>query len=149
MGGAAVLPVLVPPWNRIAPELLDGLPGAGFCGISGLAPRAGAAADAAGLVRADVHVDLIDWRAGRAAKPAAAVAAELAAALAAARRSRRPAAIGVLSHHLAFDEDAWRVFDESVTCVTKHPAAGWYPADRLFAPGRRPAASPRVEVKGK
>ncbi len=61
--GARALPLLVPPWNRIAPEFLPLLPLHGIAGLSAIPPR-GRREVPAGLAMADVHVDRrrVAWR---------------------------------------------------------------------------------------
>src|SRR5262249_34562391 len=54
------IPVLVPPWHQIAPELVPMLPGIGFRGLSNLGWRPRHLVTA-GLVQANVHVDPIAW----------------------------------------------------------------------------------------
>jgi hypothetical protein len=103
--GAKALPVLVPPWNRIAPPLVPTLPEIGFRGLStfGARPRP---EPVRGLRQVNTHVDLIDWRGGRGFVGTASALDSLVRALEAARkRDREP--IGILSHHLAMDEGAW------------------------------------------
>ena len=53
------LPVLVPPWNRIAPALVPALPEIGFSGLSTFAARR-RAEPVRGLRQINTHVDLID-----------------------------------------------------------------------------------------
>ncbi|MBN9488178.1 MAG: polysaccharide deacetylase family protein [Alphaproteobacteria bacterium] len=103
--GPRALPVLVPPWNRIAPALVPTLPEIGFCGLStfGRHPRAEAVR---GLRQVNTHVDLIDWKGHRGFVGTEAALATLVMALGAARSaSEEP--IGMLSHHLAMDEAGW------------------------------------------
>ena len=58
--GDRALPVLVPPWNRIAPGLLPTLPEIGFRGLSTFGPRRRIRL---GLLReVNTHVDLLDWK---------------------------------------------------------------------------------------
>jgi hypothetical protein len=61
--GSRVLPVLVPPWNRIAAGLVEGLPAIGFAACRPFGP---AAPDAApGLRHVNPQIDPIDWRGSR------------------------------------------------------------------------------------
>jgi hypothetical protein len=100
-------PLLVPPWNRICDAVAAGLPGIGLAWLSTYAGHDAAAA-VPGLGQLNCHVDLSDWRGGRAGKPWPVVAGDLARALEAARHDGgRP--VGVLSHHLAHDKTAWTV----------------------------------------
>jgi hypothetical protein len=113
------LPVLVPPWNRIAPHLLPLLPELGFAGLSGLGPRQ-RQNPMPGLRQNNVHIDPIDWRGGQGPPGAfAGTEAALTAAVAhlAARRTG-PAdseeATGLMTHHLAQDEDTWRFIEHFI-----------------------------------
>src|SRR5262245_24753752 len=54
--GAAALPMLVPPWNRIDPALLPSLAGIGFTAVSAFGR-----AKTAPIRTLNTHVDLIDW----------------------------------------------------------------------------------------
>jgi hypothetical protein len=103
--GPRALPILVPPWNRIAPGLVPALPEIGFTGLStfGRRPRAEAAK---GLRQVNTHLDLIDWQGERGFVGEEAALGVLVAALHDARcASNEP--VGVLSHHLAMDEAGW------------------------------------------
>ena len=62
--GSRVLPVLVPPWNRIAPALVPTLPEIGYRGLSAFGPRA-APRPGPGLLQVNTHIDLIDWKTRR------------------------------------------------------------------------------------
>src|SRR5690606_29893938 len=61
--GRPAPPSLVPPWNRIAPEVASGLPSLGLRGLSTYAPRS--AGRKCGLARVNCHIDPIDWRGTR------------------------------------------------------------------------------------
>ena len=126
------LPVLVPPWNRMDPELLPYLPVMGYRGVSGdYKPHRPVPPD--GLRVVDTHCDLLTWK----KKPAAFAGAEKCAKLIAAHLSdKRAGAVdpdeptGVLSHHLAMDPAAWAFLDDLMGLVNDHPAALWVsPAD--------------------
>ena len=108
--GDAFLPVLVPPWNRIAPEVV-GL-ARGRWAIAGCrrSRRAASALAAPGVVQCNTHVDPIAWRRGRVFVGEDQAAAGLAAHLALRRQTRVDPAepTGLLTHHLDFDDAAWR-----------------------------------------
>lgn len=127
--GAAVLPVLVPPWNRIAPGLVPALPEIGFRGLStfGSRPRT---RRISGWVQVNTHIDLIDWRIRRFAGTEAVLGA-FALALAAARDSNEP--LGLLSHHLAMDEAAWDFLNSFWERMRGTPGIGIAAANSLFA----------------
>ncbi|HEY0275148.1 MAG TPA: polysaccharide deacetylase family protein [Paenirhodobacter sp.] len=96
--GARALPMLVPPWNRIAPDLVPLLAVDGFRAISTFGPEV----QVAGMQVLNTHLDIIDWHGGRVGRPAEAMWADLAAL---ARSGRRQA--GILTHHLVHDAQSW------------------------------------------
>src|SRR5262249_401759 len=102
--GSRTLPVLVPPWNRIAPGLVPALPEIGFRGLSTFGPRP--PARLRGLVEVNPHVALLDWHGRRGFVGDEAALAALVNALTTARTATAEP-IGVLSHHLAMDAKAW------------------------------------------
>jgi hypothetical protein len=112
----AFLPVLVPPWNRIAPGFVAELPAWGFAGLS----RFGrATVQSPDLREINTQVDLILWREGRRAMGLP----ELTAAMIAALRSAAGEPVGILSHHLAMDEDAFLMLDRVLAVLQDHPSA--------------------------
>lgn len=130
IAGSSVLPVLAPPWNRLAASILPYLPPAGFKGFSAYGPRS-AEYPAHGLKQVNTHVDLIDWKGTRGFAGEEAVLAQAVRHLAARRLNEVDAteATGWLTHHAVHDEATWtflaRLFD--ATCGTadvlwQHPA---------------------------
>ncbi len=79
--------VMVPPWNRIAAPVTAALPALGYRGVSTFAARCRRDA-APGLVRANTHIDIVDWRGTRGF---AGAAAAIGAAVGASRRRGVPA----------------------------------------------------------
>ena len=133
--GNRFLPVLVPPWNRIDPEVTARLSEADIRGLSTFGPRA-AAIPRAGLVQCNTHVDLIAWRRGRIFIGADAAIERLVAHLK-ARRERSADALeptGILTHHLDFDDDAWKFLADVITRTKAHRAATWIDAAAAFDP---------------
>ena len=128
--GARLLPVIVPPWNRIAPEILPDLSPLGFRALSRFAPRARREA-VAGLLETNCHVDLIDWRGGRRFRGEARTLDQLCIHLQARRDGRADAAeaSGILTHHLVHDEDCWRFLDALFDLCNRHAGARWLHAD--------------------
>lgn len=112
--GPALLPVFVPPWNRVAPDLVALLPRLGYRGLSTFKDRR-AAAPAAGLVEANTHVDPIDWHGSGSLRDPAAIAADLARAVLARIEGRADPdePVGILTHHLVHDAAVWH-FCESL-----------------------------------
>ena len=135
LAGPAFVPVLAPPWNRFKRALLPALAAIGVRGFSGYGARADRR-PAAGLIEANTHVDIIDWRGGRAfcgddAALAAAVH-HLAARRSGAVDSAEPT--GWLTHHALHDSAAWdflsRLFER-----TRRLGARWLDAESIFTSG--------------
>jgi hypothetical protein len=124
---AQFCPVLVPPWNRIAPALVAGLPGMGFCALSVFGPE-----KAAALPEVNTHVDIIDWRGTRGGRTEAAVFADLARAV------DRGGPVGVLSHHLVHDAQAWAVLERVLEMTRDHPRCRWVGLWDLVRRGAQP-----------
>lgn len=123
--GARLLPVFVPPWNRIAPELAAALPGLGYAGLS-----AAEGPPVPGLARADATLDPIDWRGTRSLRDPRGLVAALAEHI----RSRPGLPVGLLTHHLVHDAAVWDFVGALLSRLSAHPAVR--PADPrdLFAP---------------
>jgi hypothetical protein len=137
------LPVLVPPWNRIAPELLPLLPDLGLTGLSTYGPRP-SAAPAKGLLQANAHVDIMRWDASRGFLGEAEALGLLCGHL----RARRNAAgnggvdsaepTGLLTHHLAHDEAAWAFLARLMPLLSRHAAVRAITAAEVFGDMPKP-----------
>lgn len=127
--GARLLPVIVPPWNRVAEEIVPDLAPLGFRALSRFAPRARREA-AAGLLETNCHVDLIDWRGGRRFRGVDSTLAQLRGHLTARREGGADAAepSGILTHHLVHDEDCWRFLEALLERCHDHPGVRWLDA---------------------
>lgn len=120
------LPVLVPPWNRLAPALVGHLTEIGLRGLSTYGPRR-ACSPAPGLTQVNTHVDLIDWR-GTRGFVGEETALELTCGHLAAKRSGHVDAdepTGLLSHHRVHEEAAWRFLAAFLERTSDHPAVAW------------------------
>lgn len=97
------LPVFVPPWNRLAEELAQALPHAGYAALSTYKRRAPGAAP----LRLNTHWDPIDWRGGGGLADEAALLGQLVRLIEDELASEPGALepIGLLTHHLV--HDAW------------------------------------------
>jgi len=124
-----VLAVMVPPWNRIASELLADLPGLGFRAVSTFSPRSQREA-APGLLQSNCHADLIDWRGERGFRGEQRTIGQLCEHLQARRGGRADAdeASGILSHHLVHDDACWRFLADLFELCNRHPAVRWLEA---------------------
>jgi predicted glycosyltransferase len=98
--GGCVLPVFVPPWNRIAPDLPPRLAAAGYRGVSTFGPRK--LATAPEWVQVNTHIDPIDWRGTQSVLDQDRLIATAAGAVA------LDEPIGLLTHHRVHDDAVWR-----------------------------------------
>jgi hypothetical protein len=135
--GALALPVLTPPWNRIAPGLLPMLPTLGLQGISTYLPRA-MREPAPGLRQVNTHVDIIDWHGGRQFIGEEATLALLARHLRAKRLHQVDPAepTGLLTHHLVQDAASWLFLSRLQDWLSAFPMIRWRTADAVFAIAR-------------
>jgi predicted glycosyltransferase len=113
--GSRVLPVFVPPWNRISPHLVPHLPRLGFRGLSTFQDRK-AAHPVMGLVQINTHVDPIDWHGTRSLADPASIVAGLAGAIErrVAGHADRDEPIGFLTHHLVHDDVIWSLCERLI-----------------------------------
>lgn len=122
MFGSRFLPVVVPPWNRIADDVAARRVEAGLPGLSCFTSL-----DTADH-RLDTHVDPIAWRGDRGFIGWQAAGEAIAAEIGRRATSRTP--IGILTHHLVQDEPTWSFLDAFLGAAASHPAARWpHPAD--------------------
>ncbi|MEO5615223.1 MAG: polysaccharide deacetylase family protein [Cypionkella sp.] len=120
---AQFTPVLVPPWNRIAPQVIAGLPALGFKALSVFGPEAKAV-----LPLFNTQVDVIDWRGSRSGRPGAVLMDEIAQAMAC---SNTP--IGLLTHHLVHDVQVWGFLTRLFALTATHPGCRWISLPELIA----------------
>lgn len=131
--GAVARPVLTPPWNRIAGNLLPRLPRVGFIGLSSFGPRPGPYA-APGLAQVNSHVDPVAWRGGRAFLGDAAALGQAVGHLAARRRGLADPdePTGLLTHHLVHDTATWSFVRRFLLATSGHPAGRWLDPEAAF-----------------
>ncbi len=125
------LRVLVPPHNRVAPLVAAGLPAAGYSGLSTFNPRR---AVPRGLTQVNTHCDIMDWTTTRAFVGEEAALGQVVKHLAARRTGAADPdePTGLLSHHLAHDEAAWRFVEAFLARTSAHRAAAWQAPEALF-----------------
>ena len=133
--GDMLLPVFVPPWNRVAPELVPALPKLGFEGLSTFGPR-GIGELSYGIVQVNTHVDPIDWHGGRGLRAADAILADLAAALAARPDEEAHEPIGLLTHHLVHDEATWAFCETLLARLAASPSIRFQEPQTMFVGAR-------------
>ena len=130
--GASLRPMFVPPWNRIAPEMLTWLAGAGYTAVSTFTPRK-AAKPASGLLRVNTHLDPIDWKASRSLLPPDQLIAQVARQLRDRRLGEADNAepYGLLTHHLVHDEAIWAFTAALAKRLLDGPAEAWIYDERM------------------
>lgn len=121
----------VPPWHRISARVAELLPGIGFDALSTFGDKSHGCTR---LIECNIHIDLVDWDAGRIGRQTSWVALALAKALARARAADfRP--VGILSHHLDHDETAWSVLADLLANTADHPAVRWVRPSSMLPTG--------------
>lgn len=127
--GTLFQPILVPPWNRIAPSWLVRLPEAGLQGLSTLGPR-----QPLPVPLVNVHVDLINWREGRRFAGEVQVLEGLCAHLRARRLGQVDAEepSGLMTHHGVQDEACWGFLERLLPWLSDQPAVRWVSGPELF-----------------
>lgn len=122
--------ILVPPWNRMSPEVAARLEEVGFTGLSTWSwQRKGTS-----LPELNAQIDVMDWAGGQRGRDLAWTAAELVRRLIQARE-RGGAPLGILTHHLVHDERAWETLEEVVTWLAEDRGFAFERADDLIAAG--------------
>ncbi len=118
--------MFVPPWNRIAPEIVEGLSKLGFTMLSTSGPRKAPFA-APGVAQVNTHLDPIDWRGTRSAVDVDVLVGTVCKHLADRRAGRADNSepYGILTHHLVHDEAIWQVTQEILTRLLEGPATVW------------------------
>lgn len=123
-----LLPVFVPPWNRLASDCLPAMPALGYAAVSAFGARDGywAAPDLAVL---NTHIDPIDWHgndSAAAAERGLAVACRHLRAMRAGELDLQP--LGLLTHHLRHDETIWAFAADFLHRTADHSAVRWLDA---------------------
>ena len=128
--GDRFIPVVTPPWGRIAPEVAERLPDIGVHCVSLTTARA-AKYRAPNLLEISICCDPINWRGGAhlatLEKPMRHFVEHL--------RHRRQCLLsgkgdgdepsGLLSHHLDHDAEIWAFVETLVSALSAHPAVRW------------------------
>ncbi|WP_272698948.1 polysaccharide deacetylase family protein [Desulfovibrio sp. Fe33] len=122
------VPVLVPPWNRIDPELLPYLPVMGYRGLSSSYKKQRPAPPAE-LRVADACCDVLHWK----DKPHVRFAGteKCLKSLVEHLKDKRTGEIPpeeptcLLTHHMVMDADAWGFVEALFEATSAHPAAKW------------------------
>lgn len=126
------VPVLVPPWNRIDPELLFYLPVMGFRGLSA-SYKKNRPVPPNDLRVADAHCDVLSWKKKEARfagqeKCIHSLVNHLKEKRTGVADKSEPTCL--LTHHLEMDRDAWQFIEDIFALTTAHTGVTWLvPAD--------------------
>lgn len=99
--------LFVPPWNRIGEKALVASRLVGFNGVSGFSWKN----NYEGHNYLNTHVDIIDWKNDKKGKSTGAIITEISRSFEISRQNGF-VPVGLLTHHLVHDEDAWAMLDE-------------------------------------
>ena len=124
--GGRISNLLVPPWNRISHTIANAIAKTEFAGISGF----GWINYHSAVVTLNTHVDIIAWKNDKLPKSFSRVLNELTASLRQARDNNF-APVGLLTHHLAHDENCWRMLEKLFFVVATKTDISWCSADEL------------------
>lgn len=133
--GDDFLPVVVPPWNRIAAELFKPIASRGYCGVSAFGPRDSAIVGcASGMRIVNAHCDPIRWKSGACFAGLPKTIDQLVGHLRARRVGSADAAepTGFLTHHIDLDTEGWVFAARLATVINEHPGAQWLTPDDIF-----------------
>ena len=128
--GLSAMPVLVPPFNHLAPRWVPYVSQCGLRYVSIDQDFTGLAVDTR-----NVHVDVIDWQKNT-ARDLNAILGRTVLALRLRRWGLVPldTPIGIMTHHLDHDEAVWAVTHRLLSHLSGHPAVRFPPLDEIFAP---------------
>lgn len=142
--GQAFLPVLTPPWNRVAGHIRVMLPELGYCGLSQFGARSNPRIGSMHIV--NTHVDIIDWKGSRGFVGEEKAIGQLVAHLSQRRQgfADPDEATGLLTHHLVHDDACWSFMERLFDTVGAADSASWLTATDMFSespPTARPVDS--------
>jgi len=126
--GPRLLPMLVPPWNRISEDLVSQLGGRGFDVLSVF----GRAKAGSPIRLLNTHVDVVNTRGQRGNRLHADLVGELVAQLQ-ARFAGDDEPVGILTHHLVHGASEWEFLARLFKETRGHPGAIWMSARDLLS----------------
>jgi hypothetical protein len=112
------VPILVPPWNRIDPALIPHLKSIDFEALSVFGPECPSA-----IREINTHVDLMNWHGGRCGHDTETLVPMIIDRLKYCHDNG--GVVGILTHHLVHDQQAWTFLDALFRITSSHPAAEW------------------------
>lgn len=113
--GEQLLPVFVPPWNRMDMGFLPELARSGYRGVSQFLPRS-APQPHPGIVQINTHIDPVAWRSSRDLADPDMLIAHTADLLVARSTGDADATepLGLLTHHLVHSQAVWSFCDQLI-----------------------------------
>lgn len=128
--GPRLSPVFVPPWNRIAPQMIAALPALGYTALSTFTPRATPLA-APGLAQINTHLDPIAWKVGGGLIAPDTLIAQVVRQLTDRRTGQadNTEPYGILTHHLVHDDAIWAFTDALLARLMAGPTRAWTTAE--------------------
>ncbi|MGH7318106.1 MAG: polysaccharide deacetylase family protein [Candidatus Rokuibacteriota bacterium] len=130
-----LLPVFVPPWNRIAPAVLRALPGLGYGAVSTFGPRI-TVEPVPGLQQLNCHADPIAWREAKRFLGSEATLERLRGHLVDRREGRADARepTGLLTHHRDMTPTLWVFLTTLLERLRAHPGVTFPLLRAVFSP---------------
>lgn len=125
--GQRLMPILVPPWNRIDAGLLPDLGALGFEALSVYGP-----ARPSPIRMLNSTIDLMDWHGTRGCHDHSLLVRNIAAQLQQAFNHGGDG-VGLLTHHLVHDEAAWAFLERLFEITSQDEACNWRSADDIIA----------------
>ena len=116
--GGRLVPMLVPPWNRIDAGTVEALAGLGYRALSVFGPEKSTRPPCL-----NTHVDVIDWHGSRGGRDDDVLFSETAARI--LTTAENGGTTGILTHHLVHDDNVWRFLRRLFEVTVDHPAARW------------------------
>lgn len=118
------IPMLVPPWNRISPDILPHLQPLGLTCLSVFGPE-----KPGPLPQINTHVDVMDWHGTRGGRDAAVLLSEVALRLETMAEGQ---SVGILTHHLVHDAAVGVFLEQLVALTSGHAGCAWVSARDLM-----------------
>lgn len=128
-----LVPVFVPPWNRIDARLFPAIASLGHRGVSTFGARA-MAEPLPGFTQANCHADIIAWKTTRGFTGVGRVLDEIIGHLKARRTgsSDPTEPTGLLTHHLVHDAKCWSFLDTLFGRLSKARGVAWLDPHTVF-----------------
>lgn len=120
-----VTPVFVPPWNRFAEKHIDSLKELGFAGISTFL-------NSQTPFHINTHFDPVFWKNGKRLHDTNKLISDLIDLISV--HAKTGEALGLLTHHLDFKDDAWKFMHDLLRILSQHGNTDFVSVDQLTKP---------------